>query len=101
MTCQIAMSVTLAALFIFMVVGSYANYQFIKRITERQERDYMLVSTATMIKRLEGLLGTKDLTAWEQDFVRKLAAQTQAGQVTQLTGAQVDKLDELHGRHFA
>ncbi|WP_454752193.1 hypothetical protein [Cupriavidus necator] len=60
-----------------------------------------LVSTTTMIKRLEGLLNTRDLTSWEQDFVRKLAELAQAGQVTQLTGAQVDKLDELHGRHFA
>ncbi|AQV94793.1 hypothetical protein BJN34_12970 [Cupriavidus necator] len=61
----------------------------------------MLVSTTIMIKRLEGLLGTRDLSTWEQDFVRKLAELAQAGQVTQLTGAQVDKLDELHGRHFA
>lgn len=60
-----------------------------------------LVSTTTMIKRLEGLLGTRDLSEWEQGFVRKLVESSQAGQVTQLTGAQVDKLDELYGRHFA
>ncbi|RWA55304.1 hypothetical protein AU476_07285 [Cupriavidus sp. UYMSc13B] len=59
-----------------------------------------LVSTTTMIKRLESLLGTRDLSEWEQGFVRKLAEQAAAGQVTGLTGAQVDKLDELHGRHF-
>lgn len=81
-------------------LGVYSNYRFIKRIAEGGPA-MKLVSTTTMIKRLEGLLGTRDLSAWEQDFVRKLVEQTRAGQVTQLTGAQVDKLDELHGRHFA
>ncbi|MNT23365.1 hypothetical protein D3C72_1587820 [compost metagenome] len=80
--------------------GAYSNYRFIKRIAEGGLA-MKLVSTTTMIKRLEGLLSTRDLSEWEQDFVRKLAEQAQAGQVTQLTGAQVDKLDELHGRHFA
>jgi len=60
-----------------------------------------MVSTTKMIQRLEGLLGTKDLTAWEQGFVRSLAARMHAGQVTKLTGDQVEKLDELHGKHFA
>jgi len=61
----------------------------------------MMVSTSTMVRRLEGLMGTNDLTAWEQDFVRKLAEVVRTGNVTQLTGPQVEKLDELHGRHFA
>ncbi|MCP3017495.1 hypothetical protein [Cupriavidus basilensis] len=60
-----------------------------------------MVSTTQMIQRLEGLLGTKDLNDWEQGFVRKLAEHMHAGQVTKLTGNQVDKLDELHGRHFS
>jgi len=59
-----------------------------------------MVSTSQMIKRLEGLLGTKDLSAWEQSFVRSLAERMHAGEVTKLTGTQVDKLDELHGKHF-
>ncbi|TSP10647.1 hypothetical protein [Cupriavidus campinensis] len=59
-----------------------------------------MVSTSTMIKRLEGMLDTKDLTTWEQEFVHKLADVMRAGEVTQLTGAQVEKLDELHERHF-
>ena len=59
-----------------------------------------MVSTTKMIQRLEGLLGTKDLTDWEQGFVRSLAARMHAGEVTKLTGDQVEKLDELHGKHF-
>jgi hypothetical protein len=54
-----------------------------------------------MLKRLEGLLGTNDLTAWEQSFVRNLATRMHAGQVTALSGEQVERLGELHGRHFA
>lgn len=60
-----------------------------------------MVSTTKMIQRLEGLLGTKDLTEWEQGFVRSLATRMHTGEVTRLTGDQVDKLDELHGKHFA
>lgn len=60
-----------------------------------------MVSTTVMIQRLEGLLGTKDLNAWETSFVRSLAQRMHAGEVTKLSGDQVDKLDELHGRHFS
>lgn len=60
-----------------------------------------MVSTTQMIQRLEGLLGTKDLNDWEHGFVRSLAARMHAGEVTKLSGDQVEKLDEIHGRHFA
>lgn len=60
-----------------------------------------MVSTAQVITRLEGVLGTKDVNDWERGFVRTLAARVHAGEVTKLTGNQVDKLDELHGRHFS
>ncbi|MDW3683063.1 hypothetical protein RA280_15160 [Cupriavidus sp. CV2] len=60
-----------------------------------------MVSTTVMLQRLEGLLGTKDLNDWESSFVRSLATRMHAGEVTKLSGDQVDKLDELHGRHFS
>ncbi|MGK2829195.1 hypothetical protein ACSI5F_03700 [Ralstonia pseudosolanacearum] len=60
-----------------------------------------MVSTTQMIQRLEGMLGTQDLTDWEQGFVRSLASRMHAGEVTKLSGDQVDKLDEIHERHFA
>ncbi|MBB5443258.1 MULTISPECIES: hypothetical protein [unclassified Paraburkholderia] len=59
------------------------------------------VSTATMIERLSGLLGTNDLTDWEQGFVRQLDAIRSAGRVTSLSDKQVERLDELHAKHFA
>ncbi|MCA8017776.1 hypothetical protein [Burkholderia metallica] len=59
------------------------------------------VSTATMIERLTGLLDTHDLTEWEQEFVRKLDTIRQSGRVTDLSDKQVERLDELHNKHFA
>ncbi|MGF6697652.1 hypothetical protein OKW38_002264 [Paraburkholderia sp. MM5496-R1] len=59
------------------------------------------VSTTEMIQRLSGLLGTNDLTEWEQGFVRQLDAIRSAGRVTSLTDKQVERLDELHAKHFA
>ena len=58
-----------------------------------------MISVATMIARLEGL------TAWEQDFVRRIstltAVQRRDGRQLGLTPGQVEKVDELHERHFS
>ena len=60
-----------------------------------------MTSTATMIRRLAGLLDTRDLSEWEQQFVRSLVEKLDAGKVTSLTERQVETLERLHGRHFA
>lgn len=60
-----------------------------------------IVSTATMIRRLVGMLGTRDLSDWEQGFVESLVAKLEAGEVTKLTERQVETLERLHGKHFA
>jgi len=59
------------------------------------------VSTTEMIKRLCGLLGTSDLNDWEQQFVTSLQRRMEAGEVTKLSEKQVERLDELHGKHFS
>lgn len=59
-----------------------------------------LISTTTMIRRLQGCLGTGDLSQWEERFVRKLTAQTEAGQITLLTERQIETLEQLHAKHF-
>lgn len=64
-----------------------------------------MISIATMITRLDGLLGTDDLTDWEQRFVRSVAERTAAqrrqGLQLELSDNQLEKVDELHQRHFA
>jgi len=61
----------------------------------------MMVSTSVMIQRLEGCLGTGDLSDWEEKFVRSLTEQLAAGEVTRLSAKQVDTLERLHDKHFA
>jgi hypothetical protein len=58
-------------------------------------------STSQMIERLSGLLGTNDLTDWEQGFVKTLQRLTSDGRVTMLTDKKIEALDQLHARHFA
>lgn len=60
-----------------------------------------ILSTTTMIKKLSGMLGTDDLNAWEQEFVTSLQRRMEAGEVTKLTDKQVERLDQLHSKHFA
>jgi hypothetical protein len=59
------------------------------------------VSTTQMIQKLSGLLGTKDLNDWEQQFVTSLQTRMNAGEVTKLSDKQVERLDELHSKHFS
>lgn len=60
-----------------------------------------MTSTTVMIERLSGMLGTADLSPWEQGFVRSLVERREAGQVTALTDKQVETLERLHDKHFA
>lgn len=59
------------------------------------------VSTTTMIGRLEGMLGTSDLTARQAQFVESLVRIRDSGNVTALTEKQVEWLNDLFNRHFA
>jgi NADPH-dependent curcumin reductase CurA len=54
-----------------------------------------------MIKRLEGLLGTNDLSDREHEFVEKLSDTLHAGHVTLLSEKQLGWLQDLHRKHFA
>lgn len=58
-------------------------------------------STATMVEKLSGLLGTDDLNEWESGFVESCQRKLKAGQVTNLTDRQVETLERLHNKHFA
>jgi hypothetical protein len=54
-----------------------------------------------MVERLIGLLGTKDVSDWEQDFIKSLQRRLADNSLTALTERQVDALDRLHSKHFA
>jgi hypothetical protein len=58
-------------------------------------------STSVMVERLIGLLGTKDVSDWEEDFIKSLQRRLADNSLTALTERQVDALDRLHSKHFA
>ncbi|MDO8595671.1 MAG: hypothetical protein Q7R45_03510 [Sulfuricaulis sp.] len=61
-----------------------------------------LVSIGTKIKQLEGLLDTKDLSDWENEFLHSISVRTDCGRdTTGLTGKQIERLEELWSKHFA
>lgn len=60
-----------------------------------------MLSTTQMIRKLEGMLGSRDLSDWEQGFVESLVKRVESSQVTTLTEKQIDNLQRLHDKHFA
>lgn len=60
-----------------------------------------MASLNSMVRKVAGLLGTNDLTAWETAFVRDIVAQTNEGNNTSsLTEKQVEALESIHDKHF-
>ena len=60
-----------------------------------------MASLNTMVKKVAGLADTKDVTDWENRFVKSVVAQTHNGDnTTSLTEGQIDVLERLHDRHF-
>jgi len=56
----------------------------------------------TMVKRVSGLQGTHDLSAWEDGFVRSVVEKTNGGQnTTVLTSKQIEVLERIFNKHFA
>lgn len=55
-----------------------------------------------MVKKVAGLQDTRDLTDWENGFVKSLVERTKNGDnTTRLTEKQIDRLQELYDKHFA
>lgn len=59
-------------------------------------------SIGTMVRRLEGMLDTNDLSPWEQGFVRNCVERSDHGKDTpRLSSAQCEKLEQIFDRHFS
>lgn len=74
-----------------------------------QARDYMIkrdeeramASVGKMIRRISGLLGTKDVTPWEERFITDMVERSGNGQnTTRLSGNQVEKIEQLFNKHY-
>ena len=56
----------------------------------------------TMVKRVSGLIDTKDLSDWEDSFIQSIVEKTKNGDnTTSLTEKQIDVLERIHNKHFA
>lgn len=56
----------------------------------------------TMVKRIAGLAGTKDVTPWEDDFIASVVEKTRNGDDTRpLTEKQIEVIERIHDKHFA
>ncbi|QDX22159.1 hypothetical protein FP568_13430 [Pandoraea pnomenusa] len=57
-------------------------------------------STTEMVRRLERLAESGDLTDAERAALAPMAAAMHSGVVTQLTGEQVEALDDMYAAYF-
>ena len=59
-------------------------------------------SIGTMVKRIEGLVGTSDVTEWENNFIESVVEKTDCGNNTsRLTEKQLEVIQRIHNKHFA
>lgn len=59
-------------------------------------------SIGSQIKQLSGLVGTKDLSDWEQGFLSNILDKTNNGELTvHLSSKQVNRIEDLYLKHFA
>lgn len=61
-----------------------------------------MASINIMVKQVSGLLGTNDLSDWEDDFMRSIVERTRDGDdTTMLTEKQITRLERIFRKHFA
>lgn len=55
-----------------------------------------------MIKALLGLVNTRDVSDWENEFIQSIDARTNHGATTdRLTSKQVEKIEQTYRKHFS
>jgi hypothetical protein len=85
--------------FVALGLAAYAHHRWLQRF-EKGMSKMGIVSTATMIDRLVGLIDTRELRIDEVIFVRALKEKVRRSRIVDLTADEVEKLDEIHGRLF-
>lgn len=60
-----------------------------------------MASLNTMVKKVAGLADTRDVSDWENQFIKSVLEKTGNGEnTTSLTDKQIDVLERLHSKHF-
>ncbi len=61
-----------------------------------------MASLTTMVKQLSGLVDTKDVSDWENDFLQSIMRSTREGDnTTVLTEKQIDVVERIFKKHFS
>lgn len=61
-----------------------------------------MASLNTMVKSCSGLIDTKDVSDWENNFLTNIAERTRDGDnTTSLTERQIEILERIYKKHFA
>lgn len=59
-------------------------------------------SIDSMLKRINALVGTKDLSKWEEEFVESCWEKShEATDTRRLSDKQIDKIEQIFHKHFA
>lgn len=62
----------------------------------------LVTSTNVMLTKCAGLVGTKDITPWEDSFLTSVLERSQQGKRPDLLSEkQVETLERIHAKHFA
>jgi hypothetical protein len=60
------------------------------------------ISVGTMIRQIEGLHDTGDVTEWENGFIESVVTKTQSGNDTRgLSEKQIETVERIWRKHFA
>ena len=58
-------------------------------------------SIGAMIRQIEGLADTPDVTAWENEFIESIVTRTHHGKATTtLTDGQITSIQRIYKKHF-
>ena len=60
-----------------------------------------IVSEKTKLDQIEGMLGTPDLTEWEQRFIESICARSWKNSTQNLSEKQLAIIDRIWEKHFA
>jgi hypothetical protein len=61
-----------------------------------------MASLTTMVKQLSGLVDTKDVSDWENEFLESIMRSTREGDnTTVLTEKQIDVVERIFRKHFS
>jgi hypothetical protein len=61
-----------------------------------------MASTNTMLKQCAGLVDTKDVTDWQNGFLKSVLERSENGSRPDLlSDKQLEVLESIHSRHFA